>query len=264
MTISDPTFITVGPRRIATLNQAGTRVDAPGFMWLQGLKSEMISTKATALAGWCHDKGYACTRFDYSGHGRSDGRFEDGTIGAWLEEAQVVFDTLTRGPQVLVGSSTGGYIALLMLRRALRRDPARAARIRGLALIAPAWDLTTKLMWERFPDSAKRALAEQGVYLRPSNYGDGPYAITQAFLDEGRQHLIGPDGFDPGRPVIVLHGLQDEDVPWEHTLELNSILTGDHVRVHAIPEGDHRLSRPEDLELLFRVLEELIAGKSDA
>lgn len=264
MSISEPTYITVGTRRIATLSQPARIDSAPGYLWLQGLKSEMISTKATALAGWCKQKGYACTRFDYSGHGRSDGRFEDGTIGAWLEEAEVVFDTLTTGPQVLVGSSTGGYIALLMLRNALRREPARAARIRGLALIAPAWDLTTKLMWDRFPDSAKRALTEHGVYLRPSNYGDGPYAITRAFLDEGRRHLIGPDGFDPGRPVIVLHGLQDEDVPWEHTLELDSILTGDHVRVHAIPEGDHRLSRPEDLELLFKVLDDFVAASTCA
>ena len=257
---TEPTRITVGTRRIATLSQPARTAGAPGFIWLQGLKSEMISTKATALANWCTEKGYACTRFDYSGHGRSDGRFEDGTIGAWLEEAQAVFDTLTTGAQVLVGSSTGGYIALLMLREALRNTPARAARIRGLVLIAPAWDLTTKLMWDRFSDSAKRAITEQGVYLRPSSYGDGPYAITRAFIEDGRRHLIGPDGFDPGRPVVVLHGLQDEDVPWEHTLELDSILTGGHVRVHAVPEGDHRLSTPDDLALLFKVLADFVEG----
>ena len=143
MSTSEPNYITVETRRIATLSQRARTADAPGFLWLPGLKSEMISTKATALAGWCDENGYACTRLDYSGHGRSDGRFEDGTIGAWLEEARVAFDTLTTGPQVLVGSSTGGYIALLLLRNALRNDPARASRISGLALIAPAWDLST-------------------------------------------------------------------------------------------------------------------------
>jgi pimeloyl-ACP methyl ester carboxylesterase len=248
---SEPIFVTVGnpPRQIATLQAAARDGRQPGFIWLQGLKSEMISTKATALAEWCDAEGLACTRFDYSGHGRSGGRFEDGTIGAWLEEARSVFDTLTDGPQVLVGSSTGAYVALLLLRDLLRHAPEKAARIRGLILIAPAWDLTEKLMWERFSDSAKKAILEQGVYHRPSEYGE-PYAITRGFIEEGRKHLIGPDGFDPGRPVIVMQGLLDEDVPWEHAMELDATLRGDHVRIHAIPEGDHRLSTPEDLDML--------------
>ena len=241
-----------GKRRIAYLQSTPVAAKAPGFIWLQGLKSEMISTKATALAAWCDAHGFTCTRFDYSGHGRSDGRFENGTIGAWLEEALAVFDQLTQGPQILVGSSTGGYVALLMLRQLLREDPVRAARIKALILIAPAWDLTETLMWQRFPESGRRAITETGVYLRPSNYGDGPYAITRAFIEEGRRHLIAPAGFDPGRPVHVLHGLLDEDVPWEHTLELDATLTGDHVRVMAVPDGDHRLARPEDLDLLFQ------------
>jgi pimeloyl-ACP methyl ester carboxylesterase len=256
-----PVMLAVGTpaRQIATLSAASVPAAAPtgkspGYIWLAGLKSEMTSTKATALAAWCAAEGHACTRFDYSGHGRSGGRFEDGTIGAWLEEAHAVFDRLTVGPQVLVGSSTGGYIALLLLRDLLRHDPVKAARVKALVLIAPAWDLTTKLMWDRFPASAKRALAETGVYMRPSDYGDGPYAITQQFLDEGGQHLLGPDGYDPGRPIIVLHGLLDEDVPWEHTMDLEAMMRGDHIRVHAIPEGDHRLSQPDDLDLLRRVL----------
>ncbi len=256
--MTDPHFIDVRGRRVATLSATGKRDAAPGFVWLCGLKSEMVSTKATALATWCAENGHACTRFDYSGHGRSGGRFEDGTIGAWLEEAHAVIDQLTTGPQVLVGSSTGGYIALLVLRDLLRNNPAKAARIKGLVLIAPAWDLTTKLMWDRFGSAARKAIDEQGVYMRPSNYGDGPYAITRTFLDEGRNHLIGPDGFDPGRPVVVLHGLQDEDVPWEHTMDLEAIMRGNHIRVHAVPEGDHRLSTPDDLALLFRVCGEMV------
>ena len=259
MSDTTPIFLTVGPpanaRRIATLQQRPAQPSrVGGLVWLPGLKSEMTSTKATALAAWAKREAVACTRLDYSGHGQSSGRFEDGTIGAWLDEVDAVVTNLTTGPQVLVGSSTGGYLALLLLRRYLEQSPVAAKRIRALVLIAPAWDLTTKLMWDQFPESARRAITEQGIYMRPSNYGDDPYAITRGFIDEGKQHLIGPDGFNPGRPVYVLHGLQDEDVPWEHTLDLVSILTGDHVEVEAVPEGDHRLSTPADIDLMLRLV----------
>ena len=252
-----PTFLTAGPpdnpRRIATLlHRVANPATDGGVVWLPGLKSEMTSTKASALAAWAEQVSIPCTRFDYSGHGQSSGRFEDGTIGAWLDETDAVVTQLTTGPQVLVGSSTGGYLALLLLKRYLGQSPAAAAKIRALVLIAPAWDLTTTLMWDRFSDSARRAITEQGVYLRPSGYGDGPYPITRTFIDEGRNHLIGPKGFNPGRPIFVLHGLQDEDVPWEHTLDLVSILTGDHVEVEAIPEGGHRLSTPADIALMLQ------------
>jgi pimeloyl-ACP methyl ester carboxylesterase len=254
-----PTHLTVGPQRIATLlDRPVTPARAAGVVWLPGLKSEMTSTKASALAAWASHEHIACTRFDYSGHGQSSGRFEDGRISHWLDEADAVVSHLTDGPQVLIGSSTGGYLALLLLRRYLQKSTEAAAKIRALVLIAPAWDLTTRLMWDRFPDSARRALTEQGVYLRPSNYGDGPYAITRGFIEDGKQHLIGPGGFDPGRRIIVLHGLQDEDVPWEHTLDLVSILTGDHVEVEARPDGDHRLSTPEDLALMLAKISDAV------
>jgi pimeloyl-ACP methyl ester carboxylesterase len=246
------TFLDVGGHRIATLlDRPAAPSRTTGVVWLPGLKSDMTSTKASALAAWAAREHIACTRLDYSGHGQSSGKFEDGRISHWLDEADAVVTQLTTGPQVLVGSSTGGYIALLLLRRYLAKSPEAAANIRALVLIAPAWDLTTKLMWDRFPDSARRALTEHGVYLRPSNYGDGPYAITRGFIEDGKQHLIGPDGFNPGRRIIVLHGLQDEDVPWEHTLDLVSILSGDHVEVEARPDGDHRLSTPEDIALML-------------
>lgn len=250
-----PVIVHVGPkgaeRQIATLQDWPVQPSsACGVVWLPGLKSEMTSTKATALAEWAKREHINCTRLDYSGHGQSSGRFEDGTIGAWLDEADAVVQQLTKGPQVLVGSSTGGYLALLLLRRYLETSPALAARIRALVLIAPAWDLS-KLMWDNFPPSARRAITEQGVYYRPSAYGDGPYAITRNFIDEGNNHLIGPQGFNPGRPIYVLHGLQDEDVPWEHTLDLVSILSGDHVNVEAVPEGGHRLSSPAEIALML-------------
>ena len=247
-----PTFIDVAARRIATLLDRPEKPSRTGgVVWLPGLKSDMTSTKASAIAQWAAREHIACTRFDYSGHGQSSGRFEDGRISHWLDECDAVVTQLTEGRQVLVGSSTGGYLALLLLRRYLEKSSEAAAKIRALVLIAPAWDLTTKLMWDRFPDSARRAITEQGVYLRPSNYGDGPYAITRGFIEDGKQHLIGPAGFDPGRRIIVLHGLQDEDVPWEHTLDLVSILTGDHVEVEARPDGDHRLSTPDDMALML-------------
>ena len=250
-----PVMLSVGSkgaeRQIATLLERPAQAASNcGVVWLSGLKSEMIGTKASALADWARGANVNCTRMDYSGHGQSSGKFEDGTIGAWLDEADAVVTKLTEGPQVLVGSSTGGYIALLLLKRYLEQSPVAAARIKALVLIAPAWDLG-KLMWEHFPESARRAIKEQGVYYRPSAYGDGPYAITRNFIDEADTHLIGPDGFDPGRPIYVLHGLQDEDVPWEHTLDLVSILSGDHVNVEAVPEGGHRLSTPADIALLL-------------
>lgn len=230
----------------------------PGVVWLPGFKSEMTSTKATALAEWAQRRDITCTRFDYSGHGQSGGRIEDGTIGRWLEEAEAVFSRLTSGPQILVGSSMGGYVALLLLRSLMQEAPKEAARVRALVLIAPAWDMTEKLMWARFPENVRQQIRESGIYLRPSNYGEEPYAITRTLIEEGRQHLIGAGRFDPGRPVHILHGLQDPDVPWEHTLDLVAHLSGEWTRVSAVPDGDHRLSRPEDLALLLSILDGLV------
>ena len=254
-TASDhPSFLRVGSgaaeRRIAYLAAAG---NTPGLMWLSGFCSEMTSTKASALAEWASQQGLASLRFDYSGHGRSDGRLHDGSISRWLEEAEAVFTQLSRGPQVLIGSSMGGYIALLLMRTLLARSASEAQRIRALVLIAPAWDMT-ELMWKNLPASARQAIEESGVYLRPSRYGDGPYPITRALIEDGRRHLIGNSPFDPGRPLHILHGLQDPDVPWEHTLDLVAHLSGDWARVSAVPDGEHRLSRPQDLSLLLEIV----------
>jgi pimeloyl-ACP methyl ester carboxylesterase len=255
MTPAQPEFIDVGHgadcRRIACLVTPGRPGAGAGVMWLPGFKSEMTSLKATAIAEWAEAEGRACTRLDYSGHGQSAGRVEDGTIGRWLDEVETVFRQLTQGPQVVVGSSMGGYLALLLLRRLMATAPAEAERVRGLVLVAPAWDMTDRLMPPRMTEAARRAIETEGVWYRPSRYGDGPYPITRRLLEEGRDHLIGAAPFDPGRPVHVLHGLQDPDVPWEHTLDLVAHLDGDWVRVEAVPDGDHRLSRPEDLQLLL-------------
>jgi pimeloyl-ACP methyl ester carboxylesterase len=256
-----PQFLDVGSRpekrRIAYLRQPASNGGKPGLAWLCGLKSEMTSTKASALAGWAEAQGLGCLRFDYSGHGQSEGRFEDGTLSRWLEETRAVFSSLSEGPQVLVGSSMGGHIALLLLRALMAEAPEEAARIKALALIAPAWDMT-EMMWQNLPSNARKDIEERGVYLRPSHYGDGPYPITRALIEDGRRHLIGSAPFEPGRPVHILHGLQDPDVPWEHTLDLVAHLSGDWVRVTAVPDGEHRLSRPEDIALLFEVISGLL------
>jgi pimeloyl-ACP methyl ester carboxylesterase len=255
-------FLDVGTgaarRRIAYVKQPG---GAPGLLWLQGFRSDMAGTKAEGLGRWAGEKGLACTRFDYSGHGQSGGRFEQGTIGRWLEEAREVFARLTAGPQVVVGSSMGGYIALLLLRQLMSEAPAEAVRIKALVLIAPAWDMTEDLMWKQFPDDARQALARDGVWLRPSQYGD-PYPITRRLIEEGRNHLLARRPWDPGRPVAIMHGLLDPDVPWTHTLELKSFLTGGWVSVTAVADGEHRLSRPADLELLFAIIDGVIAGSA--
>jgi pimeloyl-ACP methyl ester carboxylesterase len=258
---NQPQFLVVGSgaetRRIAYLRQPPAEGGKTGVMWLSGLKSDMTGTKAAALAQWARDQGLDCLRFDYSGHGQSEGRFEECTLGRWLEETRAAFGQLTSGPQVLVGSSMGGGIALLLLRALMTEAPEEAARIKGLALIAPAWDMAD-LMWRNLPESARKEIAEAGVYLRPSRYGDGPYPITRAFIEDARRHRIGDKPFDPGRPVHIIHGLQDPDVPWEHTLDLVAHLSGDWTRVSAIPDGEHRLSRPEDIALLLEVVSGLI------
>jgi pimeloyl-ACP methyl ester carboxylesterase len=155
----------------------------------------------------------------------------------------------------------GGYIALLLLKALMDEDPESAARIKGLVLIAPAWNMT-ELMWQRFPAAARKDIEENGVYLRPSAYEDGPYPITRALIEDGRKHLLGSGPFDPGRPVHILHGLQDPDVPWEHTLDLVAHLSGDWTRVSAVPDGEHRLSRPQDIALLRDAVRDLcvVAG----
>jgi pimeloyl-ACP methyl ester carboxylesterase len=253
-------FLDVGAgaasRRIAYRKQPG---GVPGLLWLQGFKSDMSGTKAEALSRWAGEKELAFLRFDYSGHGQSEGRFEDGTIGRWLEEAHHVFTRLTAGPQIVVGSSMGGHIALLLLKQLMAEARAAAARVKALVLIAPAWDMTEELMWKQFPDAIRQALVRDGVWLRPSQYGD-PYPITRQLIEEGRHHLLARRSWDPGRPVYILHGLLDPDVPWEHTLELKTFLSGDRVHVTAVPDGEHRLSRPEDLQRLYALIEGAIAA----
>jgi alpha-beta hydrolase superfamily lysophospholipase len=240
-------------RRLAVRADPGA---TPGVFWLCGFKSDMGGTKAAALADWARAAGRACVRFDYSGHGQSGGEFAAGTIGRWLEDSLAVFDAFCRGPQVLVGSSMGGWIALLLLRALRCRPPvARAAEAVGVVLIAPAVDFTEVLMWQRFPPELQQILTAAGAVERPSAYGDEPYRITRQLIEEGRQHLLLGGMIETGCPVRILQGVADPDVPWDHTIELVSHLAQDDVVLTLIKDGDHRLSRPEDIERLIAAVE---------
>jgi pimeloyl-ACP methyl ester carboxylesterase len=219
----------------------------------------MQGTKAVALDGWAAQQGRACIRFDYSGHGESGGGFTEGTIGRWLEDSLAVFSAVAQGPQILVGSSMGGWIALLLLRELKRRAAAGAAfaaSVAGVVLIAPAVDFTEELMWKRFSPEVKRDIEEKGFWQRPSEYDPGGYPVTRALIEEGRNHLLLGGLIETGCPVRILQGVQDPDVPWRHAVELTSRLAHDDGVLTLVKDGDHRLSRPEDIERLIAAVAE--------
>ena len=255
MTQSCLNFINLGTasdaRAIAVRRDKG---GGPGLFWLGGFKSDMKGTKAEALSQWARENRRSCVRFDYSGHGESGGDFPAGTIGRWLEESLVVFEAHAQGLQVVIGSSMGGWIALLLLRE-LRRRAITKAPVVGLVLIAPAVDFTEVLMWQQFPAKVKKEIEQSGVWARPSDYGE-PYPITRGLIQEGRNHLLLGGMIETGCPVRILQGVQDPDVPWKHAVELTSRLAQDDVVLTLVKDGDHRLSRPEDLERLIKAVGE--------
>jgi pimeloyl-ACP methyl ester carboxylesterase len=240
-------------RGIAVRAQTGA---APGLFWLGGYKSDMKGTKAVALADWAAQAGRACVRFDYSGHGESEGAFTDGTIGRWLADSLAVFDACCAGPQILIGSSMGGWLALLLTCALKRRGQDGAASIAGMVLIAPAVDFTEELMWKRFSPEIKRELEETGVWARPSQYSAEPYVVTRQLIEEGRKHLLLGGLIETGCPVRILQGVEDPDVPWQHAVELTSRLASDDVVLTLVKDGDHRLSRPEDIERMIAAVKE--------
>lgn len=223
---------------------------APGVVFLPGFKSDMTGTKAVALRDWCLRRRRAFTRFDYSGHGRSTGKFEDGTIGRWAADAVAILDQVTSGPQILVGSSMGGWMALLAAR-------ARPERIAALVGIAAAPDFTEDLMWAGYSEDVKETLRREGVYQEPSEYGE-PYTITLRLIEEGRQHLVLRSPLVLPFPVRLIQGMKDPDVPWRTALRLAEHIGGDNVEVTLVKSGDHRLSEPADIARLEALLEGLI------
>jgi pimeloyl-ACP methyl ester carboxylesterase len=210
----------------------------------------MMGSKASALAQWAEARGQAMVRFDYFGHGQSAGVMRDGSIGRWRDDAVAVFDELTEGPQILVGSSMGGWIMLLL---ALKRPE----RIAGLVGIAAAPDFTEDLMWNLFSEDARQRITTEGAILLPSNHGDSAFEITREFIADGRQHLVLRAPIDIQRPVRLLHGMADADVPWRISLRLLERLSGGDATLTLVKDGDHRLSRPQDLERMFAAVSEL-------
>lgn len=224
----------------------------PGILFLGGFKSDMTGAKAEALAAWAAATGQAFCRFDYAGHGGSGGAFEEGTIGRWAGDARMVLDHLTSGPQVLVGSSMGGWIAALLARAA-------PERVHAMLGIAPAPDFTETLMWPQFTPDIRATIARDGVWYRPSDYGE-PYAITRALIEDGRRQQVMTTPLPFRFPVRILQGMRDTDVPWRHALRFAEAIEGENVRINLIKDGDHRLSRPQDLALLIAEVSRLIEG----
>jgi pimeloyl-ACP methyl ester carboxylesterase len=247
-----PQFLEVGPsrRRIAYRFVEG-EPEKIQLLWLSGFLSDMTSTKALVVADWAMANGHPMLRFDYSGHGLSDGDLKQATIGDWLEEAAAIFDLLRSRPRLVVGSSMGGWIALQLARHLAAER--RSAELSGLVLIAPAWDMTEILMWRELPEAAREEIVQQGVTYLPSAYGD-PYPVTKRLIEEGRSHVLEGRPFDPGCPVRVLQGMLDEDVPWRHAVALLDLLTGSDVELTLVKDAEHRQSRDTDLKRLIATI----------
>ncbi|MEE8623692.1 MAG: alpha/beta hydrolase [Alphaproteobacteria bacterium] len=222
----------------------------PGVVFLCGLLSDMSGTKAQMLESFCRGRGQAYLRFDYTGHGLSSGEFTDGTIGAWADDAIAVLDELVQGPQILVGSSMGGW---LMLLAAL----ARPERIAGLVGVAAAPDFTEDVIWARLGDEEREKLVREGVIQQRSEYGAEPYAVTMRLIEEGRRHLLLGNPIPLSCPVRLLHGMADEAAPWRTSMRLAERLASENIVVSLIKDGDHRLSRPEDLTRICATVAEL-------
>jgi pimeloyl-ACP methyl ester carboxylesterase len=210
------------------------------LVFLGGFMSDMTGTKALALEAHAQSAGQDFLRFDYLGHGASAGRFEDGTIGRWAEDAVAVLDALTEGPQILIGSSMGGWIMLLA-------TLARPGRVAGLVGVAAAPDFTETLMWQQFPPEIRATMARDGVYYEPSEYSAEPYPITMELIVEGRNHLLMGAPIPISCPVRLIHGTADPDVPWQLSLDLMDRLASTDVEVTLVKDGDHRQSEPADL-----------------
>ena len=230
---------------------ARTEGRGPTVVFLTGFRSDMTGDKATTLARFCAEQGWGMLRFDYSGHGASGGAFEDGTIGIWAKDALCAIDRLTAGRLVLVGSSMGGWIALLT---AL----ARPARVGALIGIAAAPDFTERLMWGAMSPAERQTLVSEGVLHVGSEYG-GPYPITRGLIEDGRRHLLLDAPIALGCPVRLLHGQRDADVPWETALTIARQVESPDVRVTLVKDGDHRLSRPQDLALLIGTVRDAVS-----
>ena len=225
---------------------------APGVIFLHGLMSDRGGTKALALEAHCAAKGYGYVRFDMFGHGDSSGRFEDGSVSRWVEDSVAIIDDVTQGPQVLVGSSMGGWV---MLKTAL----ARPERVAAMVGIAAAPDFTEELMWPQMTEAQRKQLMSEGVIEVPSEYNDGPYRIGRLLIEDGRKNLLLGQPIALTCPARFIQGQRDASVPWQTPLHIADQLSGDDVRVQLVKDGDHRLSRPHDLAAICALVDEAVA-----
>lgn len=245
----------VHARDIAICHRDGAE-QRPGLVWLGGYRSDMAGTKAVALDRFAAENGLSSTRFDYSGHGESGGDFKEGTISRWLEESLAVFDRFAKGPQILVGSSMGGWIALRMVEELKARG--EADRIHGLLLLAPAPDFTSELHEPLLTDAQKKDLETKGYFEEETPYGPDPNVFTKALFDDGRKNRVLTGMIETGCPVHILQGMADPDVPYTHALRLVEHLPAEDVVITLVRDGDHRLSRPQDIDLLLNTVTRML------
>jgi len=229
----------------------------PGLVWLGGYRSDMDGTKAIALDAHATERGLACCRHDYSGHGLSGGEFLEGTISRWVDESLTVFDTFCAdGTHILVGSSMGAWIALRMV--SLLQERGHAGRIGALLLLAPAPDFTEELMWPNFTQAQRDEIERTGRFEEASQYSDEPNIFTRALFEDGRNNRVMTGPLEIGCPVHIIQGADDPDVPSEHALKLASLMPQDRLTFTMVPDGDHRLSRPSDIDLIKRSVDALV------
>ena len=253
MTDQAANFLDVNGTAIAARTRKGDK--APGLVWLGGYCSDMLGSKAQHLDQWAEKNNHAMLRFDYSGHGESGGEFKDGTISLWLEQSLAAYRAFTNGPQILIGSSMGGWIVLRMAQELIKAGEKPA----GLVLLAPAPDFTQVLVEPALTEDQKNQLAIKGYFEEPSEYSPQPYIYTRNLIEDGRNNQVLTGIIETGCPVHILQGMQDPDVPYAHALRLVEHLPVDNVTLTLIRDGDHRLSRPQDLDLLTRSVEAMIA-----
>lgn len=248
---ADPEFLSHGGARLAYRHFEGA---GRGLVFFGGFRSDMTGSKAMALEAWARATGRPFTRFDYQGHGQSSGRFVEGTIGQWIEDGLAILDRVTAGPQVLVGSSMGAWVMVQVARQ-------RSERIAGLIGIASAPDFTEDLIWARLDADNRRRLVEDGILYQPNAYEPEPTALALGLITEARAHLVLRDRLNLECPVRLIHGMADADVPWETSTRLASCLASSDVRVILVKDGEHRLSRDSDIDLIIRVVEDLLAAE---
>ncbi|GJD69786.1 alpha/beta hydrolase [Methylobacterium gnaphalii] len=245
--------ITVGAgaqqREIALRVRSG---DGRPIVWLGGFRSDMRATKARALDAWAERHGRPLVRFDYTGHGESSGAFVNAVISTWVEDAVAVIERFADDRPILVGSSMGGWVTALAVRERFRQGHGHPA---GIVLIAPALDFTHDLMWEAFPAEVRAEIEQRGVWYRDTSYSPEPTPVTRALIEDGRRNRLLTDALDLGCPVHILQGMNDPDVPYTHALKTIDRLPAKGTILTLIKDGDHRLSRPQDIELILRTVE---------